>query len=155
MSIYTTVCRSLNVRASEPNILSDVLLIQCKRLPEHPGKLPHFPLERLLVRPCQARVQQLPRHTFNKSRYRQSKRAKTLKVGLGELSGMDSIDDSARVFEWAALARAELAARPARVDEPAVDLMFGHAFGEHFGVAAWVEDDERCAITGGEGRDGF
>jgi len=68
---------------------------------------------------------------------------------------VDGIDDSASVFERASFACAEFATCPAGVDEPAVDFMFRHAVGEHLGVASGVEDDERRAVAGREGGDGF
>jgi hypothetical protein len=33
--------------------------------------------------------------------------------------------------------------------------VFRHAIGEHLGVASRVEDDERRAVAGGEGWNGF
>lgn len=44
---------------------------------------------------------------------------------------MYGVDDGSGVFEWAAFACSVFAACPACVDEPAVDVMFCHALGEH------------------------
>ena len=143
------------MRSSEPDALGDILFVQRKRLLEHASELPNLPLERLLIRPRETRIQKLPRNTLDGGRYRQAKGTKGLEASLGELTRMDSVDDGTGVFEWATLARAELASGPAGVNEPAVDLVFRHALCEHLGVAAWVEDDEGCAVAGGEGWDGF
>jgi len=143
------------VWSRKPDILRDVLLIKCERLLEHARKLPDLPLERLLIRPSKTRIQQLPRDALNRGRYRQTESTKIFKVGFGKLPRVDGIDDCASVFKRATLACAELAACPAGVDEPAVDFVFRHALGEHLGVAARVEDNERRAIAGGEGRNWF
>lgn len=143
------------MRSSEPDALRNVLLVQRKRLLEHPRKLPNFPLKRLLIRPRETRVQQFPRDALDSGGYRQTECSETLVVRLGELPGVDSVDDGTGEFERAALARAEFPACPAGVDEPAVDFVFRHALGEHLGVAAWVQDDEGRAVAGREGRDGF
>lgn len=68
---------------------------------------------------------------------------------------MDGVDDGARVFERASLARAVFSTGPAGVDEPAVDVVLRHALGKHLGITSGVEDDEGCAVAGGEGRDGL
>jgi hypothetical protein len=59
------------------------------------------------------------------------------------------------VYLRGSAASAELAASPASVDEPAVDLVLVHALGEHAGVAAGVEDNEGLAVAGGEGGRGL
>lgn len=66
---------------------------------------------------------------------------------------MNSVDDATGVFERATLARTELAARPASVDQPAVDVVLSHALSQHLSVATRVEDDEGCTVAGGESRD--
>ena len=68
---------------------------------------------------------------------------------------MNGIDDATSELERATLAGTELASSPASVDEPAVDLVFGHTLCEHLGVTTGVEDDEGCTVASGEGRDGF
>lgn len=127
--------RLMKLRTSEPNLLVHILFIQCKRLLEHPTKLLQLLLERLLVGPRQRRVQKLPRDTLKRSRYREVEDAKVLKLSLGELARVDSVDDAARVLERAAFAIAIFATSPASVDEPAIDLVLGHTFSQHLGVA--------------------
>lgn len=140
------------MRSCEPHVLGDILFVKCERLLEHASELSDLPLERLLIGPRQTGVQQFPRDTLDSGGYRQTEGAKALEVGLGELTRVDGIDDSARVLEWATLSCAELPAGPASVDEPAVDVVFRHALGKHLGVAARVEDDERRAVASRESR---
>ena len=66
---------------------------------------------------------------------------------------MHSVDNGAREPQRAALPRAVFPARPASVDEPAVDVVLRHAIGEHACVAAGVQDDERGAVARRERRD--
>ena len=87
---------------------------------------------------------------------------------------MHRIDNAPRVLERAPLARPELAARPARVDQPAVDVVLRHALREHLRVPAglrgdvlvwvnrgrdvlvtYVEDDEGRTVARRERRDGL
>jgi hypothetical protein len=131
----------VQLRTSQPHFVANVLLIQSKRLLEHASQFPQFFLERLLVRPRQRGVEQVPRDTIKASRYRQTKDGECFKLGFGELTRVYGIDDAAGEFERAALAVAVFSTSPASVDEPAVDLVLGHAFGEHLGVAARLNQD--------------
>ena len=58
---------------------------------------------------------------------------------FGEFSAVDRFDDGSGVFEFDAFADAVAAFDPAGVDEPDVDLVVLHFFGEEFGVAGGVE----------------
>ena len=64
-----------------------------------------------------------------------------LVLRLGERAGAHRVDDGAGNLERAALARPEPAARPARVDQPAVDVVRRHALSEHLGVAAGLLEE--------------
>jgi len=87
---------------------------------------------------------------------------------------MHSVDNATSEFKRAALASAELAAGPTSVDEPTVNVVLGHAFSKHLGIASrllempvsqayikkvieitYVEDNERCTITSRESGDGL
>jgi len=65
------------------------------------------------------------------------------------------IDNAASELEGAALATAELATGPTSVDEPAINIVLGHALSKHLSIASGVEDDEGSAVTCRERRDGF
>ena len=144
-----------------------MIRVQRKRLLEHARELPHLSLERLLVRPRETWVQQLPRHALEMGGYRQPEGAKSLILCLCELARVHGVDDATGVLEWASFASAELARGPSGVDEPTIDLVSRHALREHFGVAArlerheqkcesaiqpitHVQDDERCTVTSRE-----
>lgn len=66
---------------------------------------------------------------------------------------MHSVDNAASILKRATLASAEFSAGPAGVDQPAVDVVLSHTFGQHLSVAAGVKDDEGCTVAGGEGWD--
>lgn len=93
--------------------------------------------------------------------------AQVLKLGLGERTIVDAVDDRPRGLKRASLARSELSSSPSTspytvsghipaqettsrrdepgVDEPALGAALGHALSEHGSVAGRVEDDERLA----------
>lgn len=132
---------SLNLWPSQPHLLLHILLIQRKRLNKHPRQLLHLLLERRPIGPRKTRVQQLAWDALEGGRDGQVEGLEGLEVGFGELAGVDGVDDGAGVFEGATFAGAVLAAGPAGVDEPAVDVVLGHALGEHLGVATGLEGD--------------
>lgn len=71
------------------------------------------------------------------------------------LLGVDyshGVDDGARVLERAALTLAELAACPARVNEPTVGLVLRHPLCQHPSVDPGVQDDEGLAVARRERR---
>jgi hypothetical protein len=144
---------SSHLRTSLPHLLRHIRLIQRKRLAEHTPELPDLAFKRLRVLPRHPRVEQLARDALDCGGHLQVEDPKGLVLGLGELSRVHGVDDPTRVLERAPRARAELAPRPARVDQPAVDVVLRHPLREHLCVPAWVQDDERCGIAGGEGRD--
>ena len=121
----------VNDGSCHPHFLVDVLLIQRKRLVEHPSQLPNFLLKSFLVRPSQTGIQQFPGNAFKRSRYRQVKSTKRLELRLGQLPGVNSVHDNSRIFERTTFARAKFASSPASIYEPAVDLMFRHALCQH------------------------
>jgi len=138
---------SLDLRARKAHLLVDAALVHRERLVEHLRELAHLARERLLLGPRAGRVEDARGHAVDGRRDLQPERLEALVLclfGVRELAGVDRVDDAARVLEWAALAGggAELAADPARVDEPAVDIVLGHALREHGCVARGVEDDE-------------
>ena len=63
-----------------------------------------------------------------------------LELSFSELTRVYCVDDATSELKRTALAAAELAAGPTSVNEPAVNVVFGHAFSKHLGVASrlWV-----------------
>lgn len=80
---------------------------------------------------------------------------KMLEFSFGELTRVYSVDYATSELKRASLAAAEFAASPTSVNEPAINVVFGHTFGKHLGVASRVEDNERCAVTCGESGNGL
>lgn len=77
-------------------------------------------------------------------------------VGLGELAGVDGVEDGTGIFEWAALATGGGSGTdPAGVQEPGVGLVLGDLVGKHAGIAHWVEGKERLGEARREGGLGF
>jgi len=145
----------LKLGSSQAHLLVDVLLVESERLAEHTSQLAYLLVERLFVLPCQCRVEQLAGNTLDGGRDGETEGAKGLVLCVEELARVHGIDEAASVLERATLADTVLATSPASVDEPARDVVLGHALGEHLGVAAGVEDDEGSRVAGGEGGDGL
>lgn len=124
----------LEPRTGQPDFLLDVLLIESERLLEHTRELPDLSFEPFLVGPGPLRVQQLRWDALQRGGDRQVEGTKGLVLCLGEFTGVDAIDDSTGELERASGTGSVLAAGPASVDEPAVDLVFGHTVGQHLGV---------------------
>jgi hypothetical protein len=121
--LFWTNSSCLDGRASKLDLLLHIVLIQRKRLAEHACELADLALERLAVLPRLAGVQDLGGHVLARSGNREAKDVKGGVLGLCERAVMDGVDDRAGVLERAAPAVAILAASPAGVDEPAVDLV--------------------------------
>lgn len=119
----------LEVGPSRPNLLLDVLLVQSERLLEHACELPNLPLETLLVDPSLPRVQQFRRNTLQRGGDREIEGPEVLVLGLGQFARVDGVNDTAGVLKRASKTGSVLATSPAGVDEPAVDLVPGHAVG--------------------------
>jgi hypothetical protein len=145
--------RLSELRPRKLHLLLDVALVQLERLLEHARELPELLLEPVLVLPREARVEDLARHALDRGRDREAEDVKVRELGLGERAVVHGVYDLARVLERAALAVPVLAARPAGVDQPAVDLVRGHPLREHLRVPARVEHDERGRVARREGRD--
>lgn len=141
----------LDRRTSSANLLVDILLVESKGLGEHASQLPHLLVERLLVRPGQRGVEYFTRDALDMGGNGEVEGAKGLVLCLEELARVDGVDDAAGVLEWATLANTILATSPTSVDEPTGNIMLGHTFSQHLGVATGVEDNERGGIAGGEG----
>ena len=94
-------------------------------------------MESALVLPCEPGVENLPGYALDVLRDREIEDVKVFVLGrgVGQLARVDCVDDAARVLEWAASARAVLAARPAGVDQPAVGVGRGHSLRKHGGIA--------------------
>lgn len=130
-----------------------VLLVLRKRPSEHAREFAELALERVRVLPCQTRVEDLAGDALDRGGDTQVEDGEVLELGPGKRAIVHGVDDGTGVPERAALAHAVLAARPTGVDEPAVDIVRGHARGEHAGVASRVEHDERRAVARREGGD--
>jgi len=139
--------------SSLPNLGLNIRLIQCERLLEHTSEFANLLLECLLVAPCQRWVQQVPWNTLEGNRDLQAERAKRLKLGLGKFSRVNGVDDAAGNIQRAPLSSSKLATGPSSVDQPAVNLVLGHALSKHLGVATRVENDERRAVASRESGD--
>ena len=133
---YAEYLAFLHSRSCQPNLVVHVLLVQMEGLLEHTSKFSKLLLESLLVGPCQAGVKKFSRDTLQGGWYLQVEGCKMLKLGFGELTRVYSVDNATSELKRAALAAAEFAASPTGVNEPAVNLVFGHAFGKHLGVAS-------------------
>ena len=68
---------------------------------------------------------------------------------------MHGVHNAASVLEGAALATTELATSPTSVDEPAIDIVLGHAVSKHLCIASRVKDYEGSTVTCGERRNGL
>ena len=138
--VQTKERRSSKLRAGQADLLVDVLLIEGEGLLEHAAKLAKLALERALVLPRERGVEELAWDAVERGGDAEAKDGEGLVRRLRERARVHGVDDAARVLERAALACAELAARPACVDQPAVDVVLRHALGEHLGVAAGLKN---------------
>lgn len=79
-----------------------------------------------------------------------------LVLDVGELAGVDGVEDGASVFERATFAAGGAASTdPAGVQQPSVSLVLGDLVSEHAGVAHWVKGQEGLGEAGGESGLGF
>ena len=131
----------LHSRSSHPNLVVHVLLVQMEGLLEHTSKFSNLLLESLLVGPSQAGVKKFSRDTIQGGWYLQVEDSKMLELSFGKLTRVYSVDNATSELKRAALPTAEFAASPTSVNEPAVNLVFGHAFGKHLGVASRLWDN--------------
>lgn len=75
-----------------------------------------------------------------------------LVLDLGELAGVDGVEDRSGVLQGASLATVEVGlAGPASVEEPCVGVVLGHLIRQHLGVLHGVQDQEGLAEAGREG----
>jgi len=145
--------KNLDLRSCHPDLLVHVALVQGKGALEHDSQLANFLVESSFVSPGQRGVEEFTGNTLERSGYLEAESAEVLVLGLGEFTRVNSVDDATGILKGAALACTKLAAGPASVDQPAVNVVLGHALGKHVSVATGVEDNERSAIAGREGWD--
>ena len=139
----------LHCRSSHPNLVVHVLLVQMEGLLEHTSKFSNLLLESLLVGPSQAGVKKFSRDTIQGGWYLQIENCKMLELSFGELTRVYSVDNATSEFKRAALAASEFTASPTSVNEPAVNVVFGHAFGKHLGVASRLWEGSNSSIYQG------
>lgn len=145
----------LSLGAGVEDLGGDVGSVLFKGVREHARQLLDLAVKGLLVGPCIARVQDLGRNTGHGLGHLEVEHLKVFVLGVGQLARVDGVEDGARVLERAALARAELAAGPASVDEVGIGLDLGHALRQHRGVPARVQDNEGLAVARRERRAGL
>lgn len=74
------------------------------------------------------------------------------KLGVGELAGVDGVEDGAGVLEGASLAAlGEAGADPAGVEQPGVGLVLLNLVGQHAGVLHGVQGQEGLGEAAGKG----
>ena len=76
-----------------------------------------------------------------------------LVLRISQLSGVDRVDDGARVLERAALAVLR-SAQPAGVEQPRIRTLALQAVSKHLRVLEWVPHEEGLAVARREGGDG-
>jgi len=143
------------LRSSSLDLLLDITKVEQECLIEHGAQLSHLPRERGLIGPSQARVKNFTGDTLDGTRDAEVEDVKVFVLGGEEFTRVDGVDDTAGIFEGAALASSVFPTGPSGVDEPAVGVGSLHALGEHGCVAGGVKDDEGGTVAGREGWDGF
>jgi len=97
----------------------DITLVQLECPLEHACEFTNFSLKGFLVSPSQAGIEKLARDTLDAGGDLESENIESLEFGIEEFTRVDGVDNAASNLQRAALAGAELATRPSRVDQPA------------------------------------
>lgn len=143
----------LHAGASGNDVLSSLALVLLKVLAEELAQLDNLLVEAVAAGgPGLLGVQQIIGHVGAGLGHLQVENVVVLKLGVGELAGVDGVEDGAGVLEGASLAAlGEAGADPAGVEQPGVGLVLLNLVGEHAGVLHGVQGQEGLGEAAGEG----